>query len=145
MNPSEIRPDKELRDLLNGKIQTNSSIVSVFGDGDRPVNPVPEDFIDITFNGDPQSMTRDMYFLRGNLAISLFTCLFPDGGIRDNRVRLLLEQIEANVNEKMSDNYFYRIDMAYPITPTTANEATGYSQTTLNVSWQTTNKNSNNT
>lgn len=144
MKPSEVRPDVELRDMLTDVISTDVDVIPVFADGDRYVNPVPEDFIDITFNGDPQSMTRDMFFMRGNLALSLFTRLFPDGSIRSSRVQKLLEQIESRVNGVVSANYFYRMDMRFPIVPTTANESAGYSQTTLNVEWQTTNKISNN-
>lgn len=137
MKPSELAVDIELRDFLTGKVLIGTTSLPVYADGERPSNKVPDDFIEINYNGDPWSVTDKMSMWRGNLIVSLYCKLNEDSSVKTNRVRKLLEQFDSIINRKASEHYFYNLDLNRPITPTTANLQIGYSATVLNVEWRT--------
>lgn len=142
MKPSQINADVELRDLLKGLPTVQSPTgamlpVEVYIGADRPLTGVGDDFIDISYNGDPRSVDIAMGVIRGSLVVSLFSKLNSDGTIKRNRVQKILEQFEDMVHHKTSEHFCYVMDLTRFITPTTANQSSGYSVTRLNVEWHT--------
>ena len=62
-----------------------------------------------------------------------------DGSVKKNRVEKILEQFDDLVEKHATENYFFQYDEQQFITPTTPNVTSGYSITTLNLRWTTTN------
>lgn len=142
IKPSTIQPDIELRDALIGNISVGlpggeMAPVTVYGDWERPTNELPDDFLTVYNNGDPEGVGMDTRFARGYLMVSLYCKLNSDGTIKKNRVKKLLEQFEEIIDKKATTNYYYEYDAQRFITPTTPNMTSGYSVTTLNLKWHT--------
>lgn len=142
MHLASIEPDRELRDVLSGNISVGSGEsakpVAVYGDWERPTNELPDDFITIYLNGDIEGVSSDTDFARGYIAVSLYCSMNDDGSVKKNRIRKILEQFDTLVDGRITDNYYYEYDTNRFITPTTPNQSTGYSITTLNLRWHTT-------
>ena len=71
--------------------------------------------------------------------VSLYSKLNDDGSVKKNRVSKLLKQFDDLIERKITTNYFYQYAPQRFITPTTPNITSGYSVTTLNLQWHTTN------
>ena len=143
IHPSHIQPDVELRDYLTGQITVGSGTtaqeVKVYSDWERPTNELPTDFIVIYINGDVEGVGMDTPFARGYLMVSLYCKLNDDGSVKKNRVRKILEKFDLLVEKAITENYHFEYDASRFITPTTPNQTSGYSVTSLNLRWTTTN------
>lgn len=142
MKPSSIEPDVELKNYLSGQIHigtgTSAQEVTVYSDWERPTNQLPTDFIVIYINGDIEGVAMDMPYAKGYLMVSLYCKLNDDGSVKKNRVKKLLEQFDDLIEKAITTHYHFEYDAARFITPTTPNQTSGYSVTSLNLRWTTT-------
>lgn len=142
MRPSEIRPDLALKTLLDGQIvlqksATESVVIDVYAQGERPNTGLASEFVEILFNGAVRSLTKPIGVLRGNVVVSVYVKSYEDGSVFQYRVDSIMKQIEEKVSNAMAGNYFFEINPDNIITPTTTNIASGYSTTILNIEWHT--------
>lgn len=142
MRPSEIRPDLALKSLLEGQIvlrksATESVVIDVYAQGERPNTGLASEFVEILFNGAVRSLTKPIGVLRGNVVASVYVKSYEDGSVFQYRVDSIMKQIEEKVSNAMAGNYFFEINPDNIITPTTTNIASGYSTTILNIEWHT--------
>jgi hypothetical protein len=144
MHPSLIEPDAELCEYLQGKVHlgdsSSSPAVTVYRDWGRPTNGLPTDFIVVFVNGDIEGLGSGIDFARGNLMVGLYSKMNDDGSVKINRIQKILQQFDTLIEGLCTDNYYFEYDMPQFITPTTPNQASGYSVTMLNLRW-TTNQN----
>lgn len=142
IKPSTIEPDVELKNYLTGQIYAGSGSsateVTVYSDWERPTNQLPEDFIVIYINGDIEGVGMDTPFARGYLMVSLYCKLNDDGSVKKNRVKRLLSQFDDLIEKAITAHYHFEYDASRFITPTTPNQTSGYSVTSLNLRWTTT-------
>lgn len=143
INPSHIKPDVELATLLRDQIDVGlpgggTKKVTVYSDWERPTNGVPDDFIVVYINGDVGGVGMDTPFAKGYLMVSLYCKLNDDGSVKKNRIERILEQFDELLEAKVSNDYYYEYDAQRFITPTTPNQSSGYSVTSLNLRWHTT-------
>lgn len=144
MKPSRIEPDTELRDFLKGRITVGvargrTQEVAVYSDWERPTNQLPSDFIVIYMNGSPQGVGMDTDYAKGFMMVSLYCKMNDDGSVKKNRVQKILSQFDTIIEQCITENYHFEYDSDRFITPTTPNQTSGYSITTLNLKWHTTN------
>lgn len=142
MRPSEIRPDLALKTLLDGQIvlrksATESVVIDVYAQGERPNTGLASEFVEILFNGAVRSLTKPIGVLRGNVVVSVYVKSYEDGSVFQYRVDSIMKQIEEKVSNAIAGNYFFEINPDNIITPTTTNIASGYSTTILNIEWHT--------
>ena len=142
MRPSEIRPDLALKTLLDGQIvlrksATESVVIDVYAQGERPNTGLASEFVEILFNGAVRSLTKPIGVLRGNVVVSVYVKSYEDGSVFQYRVDSIMKQIEEKVSSASSGDYFFEINPDNIITPTTTNIASGYSTTILNIQWHT--------
>lgn len=141
--PSHIQPDIELREFLDGRVfvgdGTLAKEITVYGDWERPTNMLPDDFIVIMLNGDIGGVGMDIPYADGYIMVSLYCKLNNDGSAKKNRITKILEQFDTLVEKLNTEHYYFRYDAERFITPTTPNQSSGYSITTLNLLWHTTN------
>lgn len=142
MRPSEIRPDLALKALLEGQIvlqrsATESAVIDVYAQGERPSTGLASEFVDILFNGAVRSLTKPIGVLRGNVVVSVYVKSYEDGSVFQYRIDSILKQIEEKVSSVSAGDYFFEINPDNIITPTTTNIASGYSTTILNIQWHT--------
>lgn len=140
---SELHPDQALKALLEGNVSIaisadESRIAEVYRQGERPNTDLGDEFIEILPNGVVRAMTKPMGVYRGNLAVTLYCKAQSNGTAKENRINSMLSQVELLVNCKSSGKFFFEINPSNVITPMTYNSATGYTTTTLNVEWNTT-------
>ena len=144
MHASHINPDTELKALLDGQITVGMSggkteKVTVYSDWERPTNGLPADFIVIYVNGNIEGVGAKVDYASGYLLVSLYSKLNDDGSVKANRVKKILEQFDTVVEGASTEHYFYHYDMDRFITPTSPNQTSGYSVTSLNLRWHTNN------
>lgn len=141
-HPADIQPDVELREYLQGRVVVgeDEAPVAVYGDWERPTNDVPDDFIVIMMNGNPSSVGLNVDYAKGWVMVSLYCRLNNDGSVKKNRVKRILRQFDNLVEGHCTTNYHFKHEAEQFITPTTPNSTSGYSVTTLNLKWTTTNK-----
>lgn len=144
IRPYSIEPDIELRDFLKGKITVGlagggTQKVAVYGDWERPTNGLPTDFIVIYINGDIEGVGMDVDFAKGYLMVNLYCKLNDDGSVKKNRVKKILKQFDDLVEKRLTDHYYFEYVAPRFITPTTPNQSSGYSVTSLNLRWNTRN------
>ena len=142
MRPSQIRPDLALKTLLDGQIvlrksATESVVIDVYAQGERPNTGLASEFVEILFNGAVRSLTKPIGVLRGNVVVSVYVRSYEDGSVFQYRVDSIMKQIEEKVSSASSGDYFFEINPDNIITPTTTNIASGYSTTILNIEWHT--------
>lgn len=142
MRPSEIRPDLALKSLLEGQIvlrksATESVVIDVYAQGERPNTGLASEFVEILFNGAVRSLTKPIGVLRGNVVVSVYVKSYEDGSVFQYRIDSIMKQIEEKVSSASSGDYFFEINPDNIITPTTTNIASGYSTTILNIEWHT--------
>lgn len=142
MRPSEIRPDLALKTLLDGQIvlrksATESVVIDVYAQGERPNTGLASEFVEILFNGAVRSLTKPIGVLRGNVVVSVYVKSYEDGSVFQYRIDSILKQIEEKVSSVSAGDYFFEINPDNIITPTTTNIASGYSTTILNIEWHT--------
>lgn len=141
-HPAHIEPDVELRDYLTGQITVGDGAsaqdVKVYADWERPTNELPTDFVVIYINGDVEGVAMDMPFARGYLMVSLYCKLNDNGSVKKNRVKKILERFDELVEKAITAHYHFEYDASRFITPTTPNQTSGYSVTSLNLRWTTT-------
>ena len=89
-------------------------------------------------NGDTVGVGMDTPFARGNIMVSLYCKMNDDGSVKKNRVKKILEQFDDLVEKRVIGAYHFEYDPQRFITPTTPNQTSGYSITTLNLRWTTT-------
>lgn len=142
IKPSTIKPDVELKNLLTNRITVGlpgggTKKVTVYSDWERPTNGLPDDFIVVYLNGDIGGYGMDIPFARGYLMVSLYCKLNDDGSVKKNRVSRILAQFEELIEAHLSENFYYEYDAQRFVTPTTPNQSSGYSVTSLNLRWHT--------
>lgn len=142
LHPAHIEPDVELRDYLTGQITVGDGAsaqdVKVYADWERPTNELPTDFVVIYINGDVEGVAMDMPFAKGYLMVSLYCKLNDNGSVKKNRVKKILERFDELVEKAITAHYHFEYDASRFITPTTPNQTSGYSVTSLNLRWTTT-------
>ena len=89
-------------------------------------------------NGSLEGVGMDTPFARGNLIVSLYCKLNDDGSVKNNRVGKILRQFDMEIENIVSGGYHFEYEARRFITPTTPNQTTGYSVTSLNLRWTTT-------
>lgn len=136
---SIIEPDYELKTYLDGKVSSDKSAVTVYRDGERPTNGAPDDFIEVAMNGGSDMLGPRIDYAEGYIMLILYTRLNDDGSIKHNRIKKLMAQFDELVEMKSTENYFFWFDTNRFITPPTQDLQSGYSITTLNLRWHTTN------
>ena len=137
MKPSELNVDIEMKALLSGRISVDSVPVPVYAAGEKPTTGVPDDFIEIFYNGYLNSISENRVIVKGAMAVVMSNRLFEDGSVKTNRVKKLLQQFEDCIDGVSTTHYFLKLSPDGFITPTTENQTTGYSTTILNVEWRT--------
>ena len=138
MHPSHIHPDEELCAALEGEILVGTEPIAVYADWARPTNKLPDDFLVVYVNGDIEGVGMDTPYATGYLMVSLYSKMNDDGSVKTNRIRKILEQFDTAIEKKLTTNYHFEYDAYRFITPTTPNQSSGYSVTTLNLRWTTT-------
>jgi hypothetical protein len=138
IQPSSLNPDVELAEALSGQISVGTTPVKVYSDWERPTNGLPADFITVYMNGDIGGVGMDTPYANGYLMVSLYCKMNDDGSVKKNRVKNILKQFDTLLEKKLTDNYHFEYDAERFITPTTPNQSSGYSITTLNLRWTTT-------
>lgn len=142
MHPSHIEPDVELKTFLTGRVVIgdgqSATPVTIYRDWERPTNGLPTDFIVVYMNGDPSGVGLETPFARGYLMVALYCKMNNDGSAKSNRIKKILEQFDALLQNAVTTNYHFEYDPERYITPTTPNQGSGYSVTILNLRWTTT-------
>lgn len=143
MSLATLNPDAVLAEVLNDNVIVNTTptktrTIKAFAANEQPNNKLPDEYLNIYQNGVTQSVTKPIGLYRGNLALAIFVKTHSNGTIMVNRIRQIMEQCEAMVNCKAYEGFYYELDPANVITPTTTNISTGYSTTIINVEWRTT-------
>lgn len=139
IRPSEIHPDRELRDALKGKVLIGGKEVSVYADFENPTNKLPDDFILVENNGDVSGKGKGVDYASGYVIVSIYCRLFDDGSIKGNRIDKLLSQLDALIEGLKTEHCIFRYEADRYITPTTQDQTSGYSFTSLNLFWHTIN------
>lgn len=144
IKPSSIQPDVELRDFLQNKVRVGlagggSQMVTVYGDWERPTNEVPSDFMVVYINGDIGGVGMKTDYAEGYVMVSLYSKMNDDGSVKKARIQKILAQFDELVEGVKTQHYLFRYAAPRFITPTTPNITSGYSVTTLNLWWHTTN------
>lgn len=143
MSIAILNPDVTLAGILNDNVIVNTSetefrTIKAFPANKQPNKDLPKEYLNVYQNGIIQSRTKPIGLYYGNLALAIFVETQSDGTAKTQRIRQIMEQCEAMVNCKAYDGFYYELDPANVITPTTTNISTGYSTTILNVEWHTT-------
>jgi len=138
-----INPDEKLKLWLDDQIvvqvsDTESRKVLVYHQGSRPNTDLPDEFVEILFNGNIRSRTKPVGYLEGNLAATIYCKLQANATAKANRVKFIEEQLIRLVSNKVKGGFFYEINLNSVISPLQINTGTGYSTKTLNISWHTT-------
>lgn len=141
MNLSELTPDTALAALLDGRIvvqtsATASRVAKVYAQAEQPQTGLADEFISVFYNGVVRSLAKPIGIFRGNLALTLYCKSNSDGTAKRKRIASMVERCVELVNGKTSQGFFFELDPANVITPTTVNLTTGYSTTILNVKWR---------
>ena len=142
--PSSIQPDVELAAYLTDKVSVGLSDgttekVNVYSDWERPTNGLPNDFIVVYINGGVDGVGMDANFAHGFIQVNLYSKMNDDGSVKKSRVKKLLEQFDSLLHKHATENYYFEYASPQFITPTTPNQSTGYSVTSLNIEWHTIN------
>lgn len=137
-----INPDEKLKLWLDDQItvqvsDTESRKVLVYHQGSRPNTDLPDEFIEVLFNGNVRSRTKPIGFLEGNLAVTIYCKANADGTAKFNRVKSIEKQLAELVSNKVTGGFFYELNLDSVIVPLQINTAIGYSTKTLNVAWHT--------
>ena len=143
LKPSSISPSSELSAFLKGKVivgnpDGTTSEVAVYDDWERPTNELPTDFLTVYLNGDPEGIGMGADFAKGNIIVSLYSKLNDDGSVKTKRIKKILSQFDGLIEKKQTENYYFEYEPTRFITPTTPNQSSGYSITSLNLRWHTT-------
>lgn len=141
INIADIRPDAELKQLLEGKITIQLSAADyatlpVYQQGERPNTGLASEFIDININGVVRAKLQPLGLFYGNLAVSVYCKTYDNGAVNQIRVNSIVSQLEEYLKYRKSGRYFFELNPQNIITPTTINVTSGYSVTVLNVEWQ---------
>lgn len=144
IHAADINPDVELRDFLQGRIVVGkagggTAPVTVYGDWERPTNNLPDDFVVIFINGNIGGFGSKVNYADGYLMVNLYCKLNDDGSVKKNRVKNILKQFDTIVEKAKTQNFFFKFDMERFAAPTTPNQTSGYSTTSLNLMWHTNN------
>lgn len=142
MNLSDLTPDAALAALLDGNVvvqisATNSRKLRAYAQAEQPQTGLADEFISIMANGAVRSLTRPLGIFRGNIALTLYCKSNSDGTAKRKRIASMIAQTVELVNSKVADSFFFELDPANVITPTTVNLTNGYATTVLNVEWST--------
>lgn len=140
MKSSEIAPDKALTNLLDRKVvvqisATQSRKIKVYANAEQPQDGLSDEFVSIFYNGTLRSRTKPLGIISGNIALAIYCKSYSDGTAKRNRIDSMVEQIVKLVNCKSEAGFFFELDTANFITPTTVNLTNGYTTTILNVHW----------
>lgn len=137
MKLSELAPDKTLATMLDKQVLVEEKPIRAYAAAERPNDNLGEDFLEVLYNGNVQSLTRPIGNFNGNLALAIYSLANSDNTAKKNRMRRILEQVETLVDGITSDGIYFALT-ANPITPVTINQDTGYGMMVLNIQWHTT-------
>lgn len=142
--PSSIKPDVELASFLKNKITVGlpgggTQKVKVYSDWERPTNELPDDFIVAYINGGIEGAGPRVDYASGVILVNLYCKMNDDGSVKKNRIEKILAKFEKLVNGLNTEKYCFEYSNPNFVTPTTPNQSTGYSVTSLNLTWHTTN------
>ena len=142
----DVRPDKALAKMLGGKLLISRSVTEqaalrVFSHAMQPVTFKEENYVTISFNGGINAKTTGFGYFDGYLVLLYYCKMHPDGTAREETIRYVLKQVQHYSHRQVApEGYFYELDTANAITPSTINLTSGYSVTMLNIKWHTTDK-----
>ena len=71
--------------------------------------------------------------------LNLYCKMNDDGSVKNNRVNKILAQFDTLIDKKVIGKYHFAYAADRFITPTTPNQSSGYSTTSLNLNWHTVN------
>lgn len=111
------------------------SDVVVYAQGERPNTGLPDEYVEILYNGSPRAKTLDFSILRGNLAVAIVCKTKSDGSLKSTRISQILRDVEELVSGQRSGDFFYRITTGNIFTPSSVDSTTGYSTLVVNVQW----------
>ena len=146
VNVISVRPDKALKEMLDGKLQKSDSavkkeILNVYVSDHEPNHGKAEDFVLIKFNGAINTVTTDFRLFKGFLVVLFYCKANANGTAQQRLIEYVLSQVQHYIHRQSSQKgYFYQVDTTNALTPTTINLTSGYSVTMLNVSWHTTDR-----
>lgn len=140
-----VQPDIELASYLTNKITVGlagggTQKVKVYSDWERPTNELPDDFLVVFINGDIGGVGMAADFARGGIILNFYCKMNDDGSVKKKRVTKILSQLYENLpNGLKTENYIFEYIPNRFVTPTTPNQTSGYSVTSLNFNWHTIN------
>lgn len=142
LKASEIHPDVELRDHLQGNVHVvmpggAEELVTVYCEQDRPTTGMPDDFISIVLNGNASSLGANIDYATGYVMVVLYCRMNDDGSVKSNRINKILAQFDEMLDGASTENYFFRFEKERFIMPTSPDQSSGYSSTILNLRWTT--------
>lgn len=142
LKASEIHPDVELRDHLQGNVVVGkpgggTQQVVVYCEQDRPTTGMPDDFISIVMNGNASSLGANIDFASGYVMVVLYCRMNDDGSVKSNRINKILAQFDEMLDGANTENFFFRFENERFIMPTSPDQSSGYSSTILNLRWTT--------
>lgn len=146
VNVISVRPDKALKEMLDGKLQKSDSavkqeILNVYVSDHEPNHRKAEDFVLIKFNGAINTVTTDFRLFKGFLVVLFYCKANANGTAQQRLIEYVLSQVQHYIHRQSSQKgYFYQVDTTTALTPTTINLTSGYSVTMLNISWHTTDR-----
>jgi hypothetical protein len=139
---SDIRPDKVLATLLDKQVTVQTSAtkqhtIRAYSQAERPTNGLGDEYIEVLFNGNVQSLTKPMGVYSGYLAVGVYVKSYDNDTANIKRINAILNQVEAKVINHAVDGYFFEYNQYSVITSPTVNLTTGYAATLINIAWRT--------
>lgn len=143
MTLADLTPDASLANLLNKKVEVQTSATSKYAieaykQAEMPNTGLADEFITVQVNGVTRSLTRPLGCFKGYLALTIYCKSNPNGTAKSARIKQMVSKCVELADRKTSDGFFFEFDPTNVITPTTVNLTTGYATKTLNVAWHTT-------
>lgn len=137
MKLSALEPDKTLATILDKQIIVEDKPIRAYANAERSNDNLGTDFIEVLYNGNPQSLTQPIGYYEGDIALVIYSLANTDNTAKKNRMRRILEQVEKLVDGVAADYIFFKLS-ANPITPAKIDSQTGYGVMALNLEWHTT-------
>lgn len=130
MKPSELSPDTALKALLA------DVGVDVYEYASQPNTVKANSFISMRNNGVINSLTKPQGVYNGNIALRIHCRMYPDNTANIIQTKKLARLCDDAISGKVSNGYYFELDILNPITDVITNPTSGYSEYVLNVAWR---------